>query len=204
MVFKGLFPLLLVCTVVFQSIGQRAQDTTLVVNQNTPSTLKSKKIFYGEPGKAALYSLILPGAGQLYNKRWWKLPLVYALEGGALYFMLDQRKVFNKWNTCYTGLVEGSSTPLECGIVTDSSTAFRLRNGARNNRDLSYIFMGLAHILQVVDAFVDRHLINFDTSDDLALRFVDPMPFETQMTFLSISIPLNNHSTRTPSRKPTK
>ena len=204
MLFKVL--IFSICTIgaSIDSWAQRTQDT---ISFNQPSFKNkpgSKKIFYGEPGKAALYSLILPGAGQLYNKRWWKVPLVYTLEGAAVYNMINSRNTYNKWNNCYIGLVEGT-IPTDCGSVSDTSTAFRVRNSARNNRDLSYIFLGLAHLLQVVDAFVDRHLINFDTTDDLSFRFQDQSPIEAQITFPSISRPLNSrHSTRIPSLNPTR
>ena len=137
-----------------------------------------------------MYSLILPGAGQLYNKRWWKVPLVFALEGVAVYNLIGTLDTYSNWNNCYVDLVEGNKDSPFCGSVDDTSTAFRIRNSARTNKELAFIFMGLAHLLQVVEAFVDRHLINFDTSEDLT--FLQPSyHLGSQVTLVRIGIPLN-------------
>ncbi len=203
---KILLSLCLVYMVCFCSTAQRTQnDPRTPETSTTPrkSTFKSQKIFYGEPGKAALYSLIIPGAGQLYNKRWWKVPLVYALEGSAVYLMINNIDFYNQWNNCYIDLVNGTNPSTFCGTIDDRSTAFRIRDSARRNRELSFIFMGLAHLLNVVEAFVDRHLINFDTTDDLTFQS-PPIPMNSQITLARIVIPLNNHSTRMPSLKPTR
>ena len=178
-----------------QRTGQRlpaSSDNPQVTESTKGSGLKSKKIFYGEPGKAALYSLIIPGAGQLYNKRWWKVPFVYALEGSAVYLLINNLNTYSNWNNCYIDLVNNDIPSSFCDSFTkeDQSTAFRIRNSTRTNKELSFIFLGLAHLLNVVEAFVDRHLINFDTSDNLTYS-VPNLQLDGQVTFISIKIPLN-------------
>jgi len=188
MTYRHLIIIILLSTG-FVSSAQVQSDTSSIADASVKP--KSKKIFYGEPGKAALYSLIVPGAGQVYNKRIWKVPLVYALEGAAVYLLLDNINAYNKWNSCYVDIVNQVPNTLDCGTVTDEATAFRVRNSARSNRELSYIFLGVAHLLNVVEAFVDRHLINFDTSDDLSSHIPPSHQFEPQVTFLRVKIPLN-------------
>lgn len=159
----------------------------------TPETYKkeSRRIFTGKPGKAAFYSLIIPGGGQVYNKRLWKVPLVLAGEGAAVYFLLDNIKLYNKWNQCYIDAVNDVETT-NCGTLNTVSDAFRKRNTARTYREYAYIAVGAAHLLNIVDAFVDRHLIDFDTSDDLTF-FEIPIQnsFQPQVTLIKWSIPLN-------------
>ena len=201
---------LILCFILFNcifSLGQQQTSpprtspspTSQTPSSPKPSTLKSQRIFYGEPGRAALYSLILPGAGQLYNKRWWKVPLVFALEGVAIFNLIESLDTYSMWNNCYIDLVEGTDNSPFCVSVDDTSTAFRIRNSARTNKELAFIFMGLAHLLQAVEAFIDRHLINFDTSEDLT--FMQPSSnFGSQITLVRIGIPLNSYSSRKPSR----
>ena len=183
--------LVILCLLLFAISAHAQEKSDSTTTPPSKNSLKSKKIFYGEPGKAALYSLILPGVGQVYNKRIWKVPLVYALEGSALYLVLDNINLYNKWNTCYVGLVNDETGITECGSVTDISTAFNQRNTARSYRELSFIFLGVAHLLNVVEAFVDRHLINFDTSEDLTFHKPPPYQLSTSMTLFRVRIPLN-------------
>lgn len=149
------------------------------------------QVFSGEPGKAALYSLVLPGAGQLYNKRWWKLPLVYGLEGTALALVIRNTKKYNQFDRCYQSHLAGIINADDCQGLNETD-AFRIRNVYRSNKEKSYIFLIGAHLLQTLEAFIDRHLINFDTSEDLTIQ---QYPFESStITLFTIGIPLNSTS----------
>ena len=148
--------------------GQGIQtDTT---SQNTQPERKNSftSIFYGQPGKAALYSLIIPGGGQVYNKRIWKVPLVYAVEGLAVYNLISNINTFQDRDQCWRSLVENPSSPDPiCGTTENVTTAFNSRQSARSQKELAWVFVGAAHLLNIVEAFVDRHLINFDTTEQL-------------------------------------
>lgn len=172
--------------------GQQQGDVSETVNDNKSSF---GTVFEGPPGRAALYSLVLPGAGQIYNGRWWKAPIVWAVEGTVAYFLIDRINEYNKWNTCYISLIE-SSPSAECGSVNQVSTAFGARQSARTNRELAWVFMGLTHLLNVVEAFVDRHLMNFDTTDDLSYHNLPAAHFQYTpevpvWNVISLKIPLN-------------
>lgn len=152
-------------------------------------------VFEGPPGRAALYSLLLPGAGQIYNGRWWKAPIVWGIEGTVAYFLIDRINVYKDLNTCYISLIE-QNPAAECGSITDISTAFNRRQTARSNRELAWVFMGLTHVLNVVEAFVDRHLMNFDTSEDLSYHNRPLQPFSASLevpvlNVVSVRISLN-------------
>lgn len=173
-----------------------AQSTPPKIGNDSATTKTNKpkgsfaNVFQGQPGKAALYSLIVPGGGQIYNKRYWKLPLVWAGEGFAIYNLIQQRNIYNDLNNCNIALINGETDPPICGGVNNQSTAFSRAQAARSNKELSYLFVGLAHLLNVLDAFIDRHLINFDTTDDLSLRLFQNTQNVNNQHFTSTSVKL--------------
>ncbi len=166
-------------------------DTGSSYNPNDTTKTKFFTIFKGNPGRAALYSLVIPGAGQLYNKRWWKVPLVYGLEGTAIYYHIQARKDFNTFNTCYESLSINNVMVPECSTLDNVSDAFRVRNSARRNKELTFLIVIGAHLFQTLEAFIDRHLIDFDVDDDLTYLPVMQPPLESQLTLFSLKIPLN-------------
>lgn len=129
---------------------------------------------YPKPGRAALLSLILPGAGQAYNKRWWKLPIVYGALGGVLYVEIDNIRQYRALRDNYRLLVDGdpNTNPTEAPYDRiDATTMKSYRDQWRRYVEQTSLVLGLVYLLQVTDAFVDAHLRNFDVSDDLTLRF---------------------------------
>lgn len=137
------------------------------------------------PGKAALLAAVLPGAGQIYNRRWWKLPLVYGSLGGVIYGEVFYQKGYREFADAYNNIT-GAKINEETGTVYkigDAALGKRaqlirsvdgLNSGVvlyRGNRDLFYLYIGLAYGLQIVDALVDAHLKDFDVSQDLSLHW---------------------------------
>ncbi|WP_310393546.1 DUF5683 domain-containing protein [Hymenobacter sp.] len=130
------------------------------------------------PGKAALLAALLPGAGQIYNRRWWKLPLVYGSLGGVIYGEVFYQKIYREFADAYN-LVQADPTKLQNPIFLGENAAqVRSLNGLNSNvirfrgyRDIFYLYIGLAYGLQIVDALVDAHLKDFDVSDDLSLHW---------------------------------
>ncbi|MDB5233864.1 MAG: hypothetical protein JWR44_857 [Hymenobacter sp.] len=131
------------------------------------------------PGKAALLAAILPGAGQIYNRRWWKLPLVYGALGGVIAGEVFYQTRFNQFSRAIDIV---SKDPKKIGSLDldpiprqyPSLEALQGSSGIvfyRGNRDIFYLYIGLAYGLQVVDAVVDAHLRDFDVSDDLSLHW---------------------------------
>ncbi|MBK9734978.1 MAG: hypothetical protein IPO92_08435 [Saprospiraceae bacterium] len=121
-------------------------------------------LFKGKPGKAALYSLVLPGGGQFYNKKWWKAPIAIGIDVGLLYNLTWQAKKYQTYQTLYTA------------SLNDPKADPRLVQNYKSNRDqfrkfseYAWIYLIAGHLLTVIDAFVDRHLMDFDVSDDLTL-----------------------------------
>ena len=154
-------------------------------------------IFTGKPGKAAFYSLVIPGGGQFYNKRYWKIPIVWAIEGGAVYWYLWNDSKLDEWQTAYLGLLNDEIESYRG--ITQASTAKLYRDRYRKNKEYAYIGMILAHLLNVFDAFIDRHLIDFDIDDDLSYQWTQDREWiMPTYSLISISIPINSKSKSKP------
>ncbi len=130
-------------------------------------------LFEGRPGKAALFSLIIPGAGQIYNRSYWKAPVVWGVVGAVgsvMAFNIDQ---FNDLDDRYKAAVQAEidmePNPDPGGL--SSSQLFDLRTEANRNRQLSIVIFSFTWIGNAVEAYVDGHLKEFDISDDLSMRF---------------------------------
>jgi len=125
-------------------------------------------MFDGKPGKAALYSLIAPGAGQLFNKRYWKAPIVWGIEGAAIYQLVQNINTFKDWDDEYHKFIDDPNH--EFAGYTNASDFKPVRDNARQNMEFMYVAVAVIHIINVADAFVDRHLIEFDIEDDISLK----------------------------------
>ena len=120
------------------------------------------------PKKAGLYSAILPGAGQLYNRQYWKIPIVYAGVGAAVYFIQFNSNKYQTYRKAYVASLEGRSHEFD-GIY-DQAALKQLQDGYKRYLDMTVLFTALGYTLQVIDAVVFAHLKNFDVSRDLTLR----------------------------------
>jgi hypothetical protein len=124
--------------------------------------------------KAALRSAILPGLGQAYNKKYWKIPIVYGVIAIPVSLYSYNRKWYNLTRTAYTIRSSNDSASfnkIAPELVPLSSEALRLyRNEFRKNMDFSILGILVAWGLNIVDATVDGHLRGFDISDEVSLK----------------------------------
>lgn len=164
------------CILVFTTNGSHAQDVNSV-NLNQAKSLKiadtsSKK--RSVASKAALRSAILPGLGQAYNKKYWKMPIVYGVIAIPVSLYSYNRKWYNLTRTAYTIRSNNDSASfnkIAPELVPLSSEALRLyRNEFRKNMDFSILGILVAWGLNIVDATVDGHLRGFDISDEMSLK----------------------------------
>ncbi len=149
-------------------------DSVKVKKAVVDSTGKKKH----SPRKATLYSAILPGLGQVYNRAYWKVPIVYAALGitGAVFNY--NRKEYNKIKFAYFALINQDTAQYkfvdaQLKKFVDAGDTYSLqkyRNEFRKNIDYSVLFFILFWGLNVVDATVDGHLKEFDISNNLSLR----------------------------------
>ncbi len=125
------------------------------------------------PSKAAFYSAVFPGGGQAYNKKYWKVPLAWAAVGIPTYFYLNNNSEYKRYREAYKlrkrGLVDEFT--LEDGTKLISLTGLeRAQKTLRGNRDLSLLVVIVGYVLQIVEASVNAHLLQFDASDDISIN----------------------------------
>jgi hypothetical protein len=138
------------------------------------------------PRKATIFSAVIPGLGQVYNKKYWKVPIIYGGFATLAYFIVTNNNYYVTNKNDYRVINDSTST----NSLLYQSTVNRLtlqypgatlpqisaavlsaRDYYRRNRDLCYILSGILYIMNVVDADVDAHLFYFDVSDKLTLNW---------------------------------
>jgi hypothetical protein len=138
-------------------------------------TSKTHKHAVHSPRLAAIMSAAVPGSGQFYNKKYWKLPVVYAGLGGLGYLFYSNRSMYTKLATEVrrrndTTLTK-SSWDSTYNLSYSASDLLVFANQYRRKSELSAVGLLLFYSFQIVDAYVDAHLFTFDISDDLSLNF---------------------------------
>jgi hypothetical protein len=149
-----------------------SNDTTTYrsVKSNTAPQKDTSTFAKHSPKKATLLSVFLPGAGQAYNKKYWKMPLVYAAAGTAVYGIIFYSKQYNDFRSAYNERLTTGSNVEEFYNRFQTPTLKNFRDSYRYYRDLSYIGLGAVYLLQIVDAAVDAHFFDFKITDDLSLN----------------------------------
>jgi len=131
-------------------------------------TPKQKAITNASPRKASILSAIIPGAGQVYNRKYWKVPIVYAGLGGFGYFFLKNQNEYTYYRKNLIALVAGDSSVISTtGYNTSQLQTQKLLY--RKRRDLFGFALLAVYAVNIIDANVDAHLKTFDVSDDLSL-----------------------------------
>ena len=143
----------------------------LLDSLNISDTVKVKSIRSHSPTKATLFSTAVPGLGQAYNKKYWKIPIVYAGIGTSLYFAVSNHNNLNKFRAAYRLRIDEDPNTIDefDGILTEEGIQANIDYYQRN-RDLSYIVATLFYVLNIVDAAVDAHLFNFPKNDNLSFN----------------------------------
>lgn len=137
--------------------------------QDSVPTAPAKKKFLPVPKKSLMWAII-PGGGQVYNRRYWKVPLVYAALGGIGFAIDFNQTRYRSLKTALELKLKGE--PHEyTGTSIDNERSLRtLRDKYDKSTQLSYIGMVLVYALQGVEAYTDAHLMNFDLTEDLSLQ----------------------------------
>lgn len=123
------------------------------------------------PRRAAIYSAIIPGAGQIYNRKYWKAPIVWAGIGISYTFIRDNSREYKRYREAYLALVDDDPATTDEFNGQYSPTQVRaVMETYQRWRDISYIAIAGVYILNIIDASVDAHFVRFDVSPDLSLR----------------------------------
>ena len=189
MFFKKIICILFVA--LFSATLFAQKDSTNVKIKNKLST--SQGIYNPlSPSKAAFYSAIFPGMGQIYNRKYWKAPIVWgALAIPTYYYQLNNSE-YKRYRRAYklrkNGLqdeftLDDGSTPVSLETLETAQKQLR------ENRDMSLLTGVILYVLQIVEASVNAHLIQFNTDDNLSFKpalIMDPINIETPTVGLTI------------------
>lgn len=122
------------------------------------------------PTKATIFSAVLPGAGQVYNRKYWKVPIVLGGLGVAYYFVDRNTTEYTRYKDAYIAITDNDpNTVDEFNGVYSASAVLDVANTYRKWRDLSWICTGAVYILNIMDAAVDAHFVRFDVGEDLSM-----------------------------------
>ncbi len=120
--------------------------------------------------KATIMSACLPGLGQIYNKKWWKTPIIYAGFGGLVYGFSFNNKYYTEYRNSLRYRYDNNAATIDSLSRYTDNDLVTLKNYYQKHRDLCVIGMAALYTLQVLDAAVDAHLATFDVSDNLSMQ----------------------------------
>jgi hypothetical protein len=205
------------------TIPHRSSDTVKLGNRNDKSNaviitgdtiingVKKDSVRKHSPRKAAIRSAILPGLGQIYNRKYWKLPLVYAAVGIPTYLIFYNKTWYDNARHALSVASDPPVTAAELETVhpelralTASGSVNSLRNYRdefRKNMDYSILITILAWGLNIIDATVDAHLKDFDVSDEISLRVKPVIMTGTRTPGLSLVFSLKDKNQQLRSKR---
>ena len=143
------------------------------------------------PSKAAFYSAVIPGLGQGFNKKYWKIPIVYAAIGSSAYLYDFNNKKYWDYRNAYKSRKAGYKNDPYQNLILDDD---RLLDGAdfhKKNRDLSMVFIVGFYILNILDANIDAHLKQYNVNESLTIKPYINNDIEFYEQSIGISLNLN-------------
>tara|TARA_B110000090_G_scaffold135351_1_gene148963 strand:- start:842 stop:1447 length:606 start_codon:yes stop_codon:yes gene_type:complete len=192
---KSLFSLLFFMLITNALFSQK--DTTAVKEKIVKEKIELQRGVYNplSPSRAAFYSAILPGMGQIYNKKYWKAPIVWGILGGTTYLYIDNNSIYKRYRTAFKLRKAGLQDEFTLIDATGNSSVLISEAGLesaqkqlRENRDLALLSTVLIYILQIVEASVNAHLLQFNTDDNLTFR---PAIIPDNMNFANTAVGFN-------------
>ncbi len=156
------------------------QQTDSTVTTATERIIKKHSIDPLAPSRAAFYSAVLPGLGQAYNKKYWKIPIVYGAIGTGVYFYKKNADQYDRYRTAYKRRLAGytddefydiNNSGVVVGNPDVSDDALRdAQEFYQRNRDLSLLITIGLYVLNIIDANVDAHLRQYNVNPDLTFK----------------------------------
>lgn len=180
-----LFLVLFIALGFLQFTWSQTETDSLISTKNEKvilirDTIVSRQIDPLAPSKAAFYSAILPGLGQAYNKKYWKIPIVYAAIGTGVYLYINNTDQLNRYRDAYKSRLAGFNTdefwgtdangiPLASPRI-ENDGLIRAQQTFRRNQELSLLVTIGLYALNIIDANVDAHLMQFNVDENLAVK----------------------------------
>jgi hypothetical protein len=185
--FASVYKICFFFVFVFGSLFLSAQETNNPPFVSDTIPIATKKSFFKkghDPAKAALLSAALPGAGQVYNKKYWKVPIVYAGLGGLSYLVAYSATEWKGYTDAYRMEVDGDTLTIGNYRGFSGSTQLLVkRKQFKSMLDLSAISLTVWYLLNIVDATVDAHLMHFDVNEDISVSIAPDIMYQPQRQF---------------------
>ena len=142
----------------------------IIVEQSSQTAVRTRQ----HSPKTATWLALIPGAGQAYNRKYWKMPIVYAGFGATIYFAVTNKDEYHLYRDAYDYKM-GTNTDVSQQAIDESAkytpdNLITLRDYYRRNMELSWILTAAWYVLQIIDANVDAHFFYYEISDDLTLH----------------------------------
>jgi hypothetical protein len=148
------------------------------------------------PIKAQLYSAVLPGLGQIYNHKYWKVPIIYGIGGTVIFMYLYNKSLYDDLNDAYIEVYYMDPQPTSYefrGQVINYDIANTLRNGRdkfRKNQDFCIVGIAAVYFLNIIDAMIDAYFLKYDVSDAISLD-ISPVAISNDLYASSMGIRLS-------------
>ncbi|WP_348772864.1 DUF5683 domain-containing protein [Aquimarina sp. MMG016] len=161
------------CLITQNIFSQEDEELKITTEEVVVKKKKEKKSRPYEPlapARAAFYSAILPGLGQAYSGKYWKIPIVYAALGTGIYFYIDNNNNYNRFRDAYKLRLAG--LPINDAQIENFSNdrLIDLQRRFRREQELSLLVTVGLYVLNIVDANVTAHLQQYNVSEDLSLK----------------------------------
>jgi hypothetical protein len=143
-------------------------EKKLTTTQDT--TLSKKTKWQPNPKKAGLYAALVPGLGQVYNRQYWKLPLVYGGLAVAGYLVVFNSNEYNTYRKAYIGRINNPYPTDEYVGVYNTEQLKQIQDDYNRSLNMSVLFASVGYLVQVLDAITAAHLRNFDISRDISMQ----------------------------------
>ena len=122
------------------------------------------------PTKAGLYSAVFPGLGQYYNKKYWKIPIVWGAVGTGVGIIVYNDKQYRRYRTAFLAELNGQPHEFDDLPYVDATVLGNTQDRAKRQRDYAIAITGVLYILNIVDAVVDAHLYDQKKDPDIAIK----------------------------------
>jgi hypothetical protein len=149
--------------------GTQAVQSYQGVGKTIP-TLVNDSAAWGDPKRATVLALVLPGAGQIYNKKYWKAGIVYAGIGGLAYMWRYNTDSLARYQKILVSKINGDTNTIDLSPNRSTASIRSDRDFHRRYRDVSLIGFVVLYALQAIDANVDAHLKEFKVNKDLSMK----------------------------------
>ena len=165
--------LLVICNINFSQRIQNNLSIKDTIFEESKRSLRLKRLINDPltPSKAAFYSAVLPGLGQAYLGKAWKIPIIYSAIGASLYYFDLNNKEMNEYRNAYKRRLNGffDDRFLELAIPITTEQLLLGMEFHKNYRDIALVLAALSYMLNILEANVSAHLLQFNVSEDLSV-----------------------------------